>query len=287
LPNIDRKLPAREEWGEQQNHPRKDQEMDTSDMEIDKGKQGVLVFISCVSACLYGQPAAQPIWAIHQSPDESGIYCAGPEVSAPRLVKVMPAAYPGYDNVRGRQGMTVLAMVIGADGVPSHIQLLHSHGDAFDQAAMNAAQQSIFEPGKLAGKPVPVWIDVRVVFRANNAQALPEVLITERDLPPPGESFFEDKHHRPAAYTPPVLIHTVDADFADPFVRYPIAEVVTVTVTVGADGSPKAVQLRRGLEPGLDKKAIAAVWHYRFLPATKRGKPIEESIDLKVDFVKF
>jgi TonB family protein len=220
-------------------------------------------------------------------PDESGIYYVGPEVSAPRLVKVMPAAHPGYDDVKDRQGMTMLAMVIGADGVPSHIQLLHSHGDAFDQAAMNAAQQSIFEPGKLAGKPVPVWIDVRVVFRANNAQALPEVLITERDLPPPGESFFEDKHHRPAGYTPPVLIHTVDADFADPFVRARIVEVVTVTVTVGADGLPKAVQLRRGLEPGLDKKAIAAVWHYRFLPATKKGKPIEESIDLKVDFVKF
>jgi TonB family protein len=267
------------------------QEMDKSDMGrnmgIDKGKLGVLAFISCASVCLHGQPAGQPIWAVHQSPDESGIYYAGPEVSAPRLVKVMPAAYPGFDDVKDRQGMTVLAMVIGADGVPSHIQLLHSHSDAFDQAAIQAAQQSIFEPGKLAGKPVPVWIDVRVVFRANHAQALPEVLITERDLPPPGESFFEDKHHRPAGYTPPILIHSVDADFADPFVRDPIVEVATVTVTVGADGLPKAVQLRRGLGFGLDKKAIAAAWHDRFLPATKRGKPVEDSVDLKVDFAKF
>jgi TonB family protein len=266
---------------------RQNQEMDKSDMETDKGKLEVLAFIFCASACLYGQPAGQPIWTVHQLPDESGIYYVGPEVSAPRLVKVMPAAHPGYDDVKDRQGMTMLAMVIGADGVPSHIQLLHSHGDAFDQAAMQAAQQSIFEPGKLAGKPVPVWIDVRVVFRANHAQALPEVLITERDLPPPDESFFEDRHHRPAAYTPPVLIHSVDADFADPFVRDPIVEVATVTVTVGADGLPKAVQLRRGLGFGLDKKAIAAVWHDRFLPATKRGKPVEDSVDLKVDFAKF
>jgi TonB family protein len=266
---------------------RQNQEMDKSDMETDKRKLEVLAFIFCASACLYGQPAGQPIWTVHQLPDESGIYYVGPEVSAPRLVKVMPAAHPGYDDVKDRQGMTMLAMVIGADGVPSHIQLLHSHGDAFDQAAMQAAQQSIFEPGKLAGKPVPVWIDVRVVFRANHAQALPEVLITERDLPPPDESFFEDRHHRPAAYTPPVLIHSVDADFADPFVRDPIVEVATVTVTVGADGLPKAVQLRRGLGFGLDKKAIAAAWHDRFLPATKRGKPVEDSVDLKVDFAKF
>src|ERR1700733_4610685 len=267
------------------------QEMDKSDMGrnmgIENGKLRVLVLIACASACLHGQSAAQPIWAVHQSPDEGGIYYAGPEVSAPRLVKVMPAAYPGYDDVKDRQGMTVLAVVIDADGVPSHIQLLHSHGDAFDQAAMNAVQQSIFEPGKLAGKPVPVWIDVRVVFRANHAQALPEVLITERDLPSPGESFFEDKHHRPAGYTPPVLIHSVDADFADPFVRDPIVEVATVTVTVGADGLPKAVQLRRGLGFGLDKKAIAAAWHDRFLPATKKGKPVQDLVDVKVEFAKF
>ncbi|MGO8934756.1 MAG: TonB family protein [Terracidiphilus sp.] len=251
---------------------------------MDKGKLGVLVFISIASTWLHGQAAAQPIWAVHQSPDESGVYYAGPEVSAPRLISVMPAAYPGYDYGKDRQGMTVLAMVIGADGVPSHIQLLHSHGDDFDQAAIAAARQSVFEPGKLAGKPVPVWIDVRVVFRANRAQALPEVVITERDLAPPGESFFENKNHRPASYTPPVLIHTVDADFADPFVRDPIVQVATVTVTVGADGLPKAVQMRQGLGFGLDKKAIAAVWHDRFLPATKRGKPIQDLVDVKVEF---
>jgi TonB family protein len=249
-----------------------------------KGKLGVLVFISFASACLYGQSAVPPIWAVHQSPDESGIYYAGPEVSAPRLVSVMPVAYPGYDNDRDRQGMTVLAMVIGADGLPSQIQLLHSYGDDFDQAAIQSVQQSVFEPGKLNGKPVPVWVDVRVVFRANRAEAVPEVLITERDLPPPGESFFEDKHHHPAGYTPPVLIHSVDADFADPFVRNPIVQVATVTVTVGADGTPKAVQMRRGLGLGLDKKAIAAVRHDRFLPATKKGKPVEDLVDVKVEF---
>lgn len=251
---------------------------------MDKGKLGTLVFISIAAAGLNGQPAAQPVWALHQSPDEDGIYYAGPEVAAPRLVSVMPAAYPADTSGKDVKGMTVLAMVIGANGAPNHIQLLHSHGDAYDQAATEAVQQSVFEPGKLGGKPVPVWIDVRVVFRANRAQALPEVLITERDLKPPGESFFEDKHHLPAGYTPPVLIHTVDADFADPFIRDPIVQVATVTVTVGADGLPKAVQMRQGLGFGLDKKAIAAVWHDRFLPATRKGKPIQDLVDVKVEF---
>lgn len=178
-------------------------------------------------------------------------------------------------------------MEIGANGIPDHIQLLHSHGEAYDNAAIAAVRQSTFAPGKLGSNPVSVWIDVRVVYHANQSTALPEVPIAERDLPSPGESFYEDKQRRPVSYTPPVPIHTVDADFADPFVREPFVTVATVTVRIGADGSLKAVQIRRGLGFGLDEKAIAAVRHYRFLPATKKGKPVADTADVKVSFTKF
>jgi hypothetical protein len=58
-----------------------------------KGKPGVLAFFLS-AACLLGQPAGQPLWLIHQSPDESGVYYVGPEVTAPRLLRVMPVAIP-------------------------------------------------------------------------------------------------------------------------------------------------------------------------------------------------
>jgi hypothetical protein len=139
----------------------------------------------------------------------------------------------------------------------------------------------------LAGKPVPVWIDVRAVFRANRSQAIPQVLITERDMPPPGESELEDKHHNPLSYTPPFPIHTVDADFADPFTAHPYVQVAIVSVLVSEEGLPKEVRVARGLGFGLDKKAEAAVWHYRFLPATKKGRPIAERREVMVSFAKF
>jgi outer membrane biosynthesis protein TonB len=56
---------------------------------------------------------------------------------------------------------------------------------------------------------------------------------------------------------------------------------------VGADGLPKDVRVKRGLGFGLDKKAEAAVWHYRFFPATQKGKPIETRQDVVVSFAKF
>jgi TonB family protein len=153
--------------------------------------------------------------------DADGGYYMGPEVSAPRLLQSAIATYPSAVVGKEVQGMTVLAMVIDEKGQPQHIQVLHHHGDAFDSAAFAAVKYSTFAPGMLAGIPVPVWIDARVVFHANRSQAVPEILITERDLPPPNAALMEDKHHKPLSYTPPFPIHTVDADFTDPFVKHP------------------------------------------------------------------
>jgi len=246
-----------------------------------------LVLMTLITAGAWGESAESLSRQIHQVPDRDGVYYAGPEVSAPRMVSTVLAPYPSGVYARDIQGMTVLAMVIGVKGKPSNMQILHTHGASFDEAATAAVMHSIFEPGKLDGKPVPVWIDVRVVFHANRSDAIPQVLIAERDLAPPDESQLEDKHHRSLSYTPPFPIHTVDADFTDPFAKHPWVQVAVVTVLVGEDGLPKDVHVRRGLGFGLDEKAAAAVLHYRFFPATEKGKPIAARRDVMVSFAKF
>jgi len=247
----------------------------------------VILLLVAITVGAYGQDSAATAPEHHQVPDESGVFYVGPEVSAPRLIRTVTALYPNVEDSRRIQGMTVLAMVIDAKGLPSHIQILHSHGSGFDQSAIAAVQHSVFEPAVMNNKPVPAWIDVRVVFRANRSEAVPQVVIAERDLAPPDASQLEDKHHRPVSYTPPFPIHTVDADFADPFVQHPWVQVAIVEVLVSEDGSPKEVRVRRGLGFGLDEKAAAAVWHYRFLPATNKGKPIAARRDILVSFEKF
>jgi TonB family protein len=224
---------------------------------------------------------------VHQAPDKDGVYYAGPEVTAPRFLSTVYVPFPEDVPARDIQGMTVLAMGIDANGIPAHIQVLHQHGEAFDQLAIEAVKRSVFAPGRLGDRPVPVWIDIRVAFRANRSHAIPEVLITERDLPLPDESQFLNKRHNPLPFTAPIPIHTVDADFADPFVAHPWVQVAVVSVLVGGDGLPKEVRVRRGLGFGLDKKAEAAVWQYRFYPATKKGQPIAASREVMVDFSNF
>jgi TonB family protein len=245
------------------------------------------ILLALTAISVRAQDARSLSLPLHQIPDKDGVYYAGPEVTAPRLLGTVYVPYPENVPAKEVQGMTVLAMVIDANAIPAHIQVLHTHGEAFDQAAIAAVKQSKFEPGKLEDQSVPVWIDVRVVFRANRSQAVPQILITERDLSVPDASKFEDKHHNPLPYTPPFPIHTVDADFADPFVSHPWLQVAIMSVMVGEDGLPKDVRVRRGLGFGLDKKAEDAVWQYRFFPATQKGKNIVAQTDVMVDFAKF
>jgi TonB family protein len=246
-----------------------------------------LAVVTLSTAVIWGQGTAPLAQQAHQSPDQDGVYYVGPEVTAPRIARTVLALYPDGAKNKDIQGMTVFAMVIGANGKPSNLQVLHSHGTAFDESARAAVWHSAFEPGTLAGKPVRVWIDVRVPFHVDRSDAIPQVVIAERDLPPPDESQVEDKHHKPLSYTPPFPIHTVDADFTDPFVKHPWVQVAVVTVLVGEDGLPKDVHVRRGLGFGLDEKAAAAVMHYKFLPATEKGKPIAARSDILVSFAKF
>jgi len=248
---------------------------------------GVFAFIAIIATTVFAQDTVTKPAEVHQSPDEAGIFYVGPEVAAPKLIRTVSVPYPADIDGKHTQGMTVLALVIDATGTVQHIQVLHSHGDEFDKASIAAVQHSVFDPGIRAGKPVPVWIDVRVVFHANRSAAVPQVLITERDLAPPDESLLEDKHHHPLSYTPPFPIHTVDADFADPFVSHPWVQQAVVEVLVSETGVPTDVHVRRGLGFGLDEKAAAAVWHYRFLPATNRGKAVAARRNVLVDFSKF
>src|ERR1035441_6481928 len=123
--------------------------------------------IALTSIAVRAQDARSLSLPLHQIPDKDGVYYAGPEVTAPRLLSTVYVPCPEDVPTKEVQGMTVLAMVIDANGIPEHIQVLHTHGEAFDQTAIAAVKHSVFEPGSLADKPVPVWIDIRVVFHAN------------------------------------------------------------------------------------------------------------------------
>ena len=60
--------------------------------------------------------------------------------------------------------------------------------------------------------------------------------------------------------------------------------VVTLLLVVGKDGHTYNIRVGQSLGMGLDEKAIEAVSHWRFKPATLNGQPVATQIAVEVDF---
>jgi len=225
------------------------------------------------------EPAATTT-SVVQKPAADGTFFVGPQVTTPQLVRVMAAGYPFDVPGKKELKLTVLSTIVDVDGKAKSISVVRSSGEEFDASAINAVGLCRFAPGGLNGKAVPVRIDVEVPFRSTGEQAVPRVIVAERDLapPPPPDG------KKPPSYTPPIPIHTADAEFADPDERHPYPAVALVAVLVNIEGLPEEVRVVRGLGFGTDEKAVAAVKKYRFLPATDKGRVVAARRNVEVKF---
>ncbi len=102
----------------------------------------------------------------------------------------------------------------------------------------------------------------------------------------------QDSHHGPVYkvgkdVSPPVVIHSVDAQFSDEARRAKYQGVCVISLIVDAQGNPQNIRIARSLGMGLDEKAIEAIRQYRFKPAIHRGKPVAVAIKIEVDFMLY
>ena len=93
-------------------------------------------------------------------------YVPGGGVSTPRLIREVK---PGYtsDAMRARiQGMVRLRAIVAPDGSVSAARVVRSLDDRFglDQEAVRTVKQWRFVPGTLAGRAVPVVIEIELTF---------------------------------------------------------------------------------------------------------------------------
>jgi TonB family protein len=174
--------------------------------------------------------------------------------------------------------MSVWSMVIRADGTLTDTHLVQPLGASFDAAAIEAINQSKFEPGELNGKPVAVRVGVAVPFHYGKYPSIPVVGIIERDLDPGNKAL-------DPANSSPIVIHSVSPSFSANTIRAKYQGVSLVSALVEEDGLPSDVRVLHPLGLGLDEKAIEAVRRYRFRPAMKDGKPVPARTSVEVNFL--
>ena len=71
-------------------------------------------------------------------------------------------AYPA--SAKGQQGTVTLQVLIGRDGTVEDAKFLQG-SLAFARAAIDGVKQWKFKPGTIGGQPVPVLVQIDVIFR--------------------------------------------------------------------------------------------------------------------------
>jgi TonB family protein len=88
----------------------------------------------------------------------------GRGVTPPRLTYSPEPEFSETARAAGYQGVCVLTLIVGADGMPRNIQVKNPIGMGLDEKAVEAVRSWRFSPALKDGKPVAVQIAVEVDF---------------------------------------------------------------------------------------------------------------------------
>ncbi len=79
-------------------------------------------------------------------------------------VQINPV-YPLSERSAGVETRVIVEVYISAQGEVDDVKLVKSGGTPFDKAVAAAVRESIFEPGYMGGRPVPVKVQIPYVFK--------------------------------------------------------------------------------------------------------------------------
>jgi len=94
-----------------------------------------------------------------------GVYRPGGNVKPPKILTQVKPKYTEEALVRKIQGTVILEMVVQKDGMPDAIRVVSPLDPGLDAAAIDAARQWRFEPGRFGDTPVDVLVTLMLDFR--------------------------------------------------------------------------------------------------------------------------
>lgn len=194
------------------------------------------------------------------------LYKVGGDVTAPRPIHTVEAAYTEEARQAGVQGAVVLYLEISAEGRAENIRVRTSLRPDLDKNAIAAIEQWIFEPAKKDGQPVRTAETMAVTFR------LP--------LSPTGDPIYKAG----GDVTAPRVIKKVDPKYTEKTRGAGVEGAVVLRFAVNREGRPEDIVVVRSLHPDLDKNAIAALQQWEFEPGKKDGKPVRVSVTVEMNF---
>jgi TonB family protein len=94
-----------------------------------------------------------------------GVKVPPPCATPPRAIKSPSPDYSKEARKQKIEGISVLWLIVGPDGLPHDIRVARIIGYGLDEKAIEAVKKWRFKPGTMDGHPVAVQINVEVTFR--------------------------------------------------------------------------------------------------------------------------
>ena len=165
----------------------------------------------------------------------------------PKLVQAVAPEYPPAALAAGKQADVKVRIHIDAVGTVTAVDVIEHVGDGFDEAAVAAAMQYVFEPAEIDGKPGPITVETAIHFVIEQKEAEPP------PPPPPPERAGPANHVGPL--TAPVTLQGVAIERGT---RRKLAGVIVAIAELGEDAvtGDDGTFYFHGLPPG-DFKLIA------------------------------
>ena len=112
----------------------------------------------------------------------------------PVLLQAVAPEYPPAALAAGKQAQVPVRISIDEGGVVTNVEVVTPVGDGFDEAAIAAAMQYVFEPAELDGKPGAITVETTIYFIIDQVEEPP---------PPPPRPGGDDAPVDAAAEGPP------------------------------------------------------------------------------------
>lgn len=84
--------------------------------------------------------------------------------------------------------------------------------------------------------------------------------------------------------TPVRVLEPVPPQYTPVAAAFGLAGTSEVHVTVTSNGAPVGFQVVHAIGGGLDEQSLAAIYQYKFQPASRNGKPVSADIDLTIQY---
>src|SRR5215467_5201560 len=148
--------------------------------------------------------AAIAIWCAPARADDVRRPDAAPPKPAPvvtkppRLVQAQAPEYPPAALETGKEAKVKVRIHVDEMGTVTSVDVLERVGDGFDEAAVAAALQYVFDPAEIDGKPAAITVETTINFVIEHREA-PE------PPPPPPVARTGPPNHAGAIDAPVVL----------------------------------------------------------------------------------